>query len=91
MRWALRVAGQVNCGKSIHALAQRRSAVTVGVALSLDRDGQLVAASVAQSSGVAALDLAAVAAVRAAAPFPAAPDALTAADYGFTLRVKFGG
>jgi protein TonB len=63
---------------------------TVGVALSLGRDGHLVAANVAQSSGVAALDLAAVAAVQAAAPFPAAPDALRAARYGFTLRVKFG-
>lgn len=87
--WGARILAGVERHKT-YPVAAGDARGTVGVALSLDRDGHLVAASVAQSSGVAALDLAAVAAVQAAAPFPAAPDALTAARYGFTLRVKFG-
>jgi protein TonB len=64
---------------------------TVGVALTVTRDGALAAARVVTPSGIAALDLAAVQAVRAAAPFPAAPDTLGGASYSFTLTVKFGG
>lgn len=64
---------------------------TVGVALTVTRDGALAGARVVTPSGVAALDLAAVQAVRAAAPFPPAPDSLGGASYSFTLTVKFGG
>ncbi|MBI1217275.1 MAG: TonB family protein [Rhodobacteraceae bacterium] len=88
--WGARIMAGVERHKH-YPLAAGDARGTVGVALSLGRDGQLRAASVAQSSGVAALDLAAVAAVQAAAPFPAAPAALTAGAYSFTLRVKFGG
>lgn len=64
---------------------------TVGVALTVARDGALAGVRVAKSSGVAALDLAAVQAVQAAAPFPPAPAALGEPSYSFTLMVKFGG
>jgi protein TonB len=88
--WGARITAGVERHKHYPLAAAGAGGVT-GVALSVARDGRLVAAHVARSSGVAALDLAAVRAVQAAAPFPPAPEGLTAARYAFTLRVKFGG
>jgi periplasmic protein TonB len=61
----------------------------VTLSLRIGRDGTLSALGVARSSGNAALDAAAMDAVRRAGRFPAAPDALREASYGFTLPIRF--
>jgi protein TonB len=61
----------------------------VVLAMQVARSGQLAGVSVAQSSGDPALDAAALSAVRRAGRFPAAPDALTEASYGFSLPIRF--
>jgi protein TonB len=61
----------------------------VVVQLRLTPGGQLTGVSVAQSSGDAALDQAAVAAVQSVGRFPAAPNGLTDASYGFSLPIRF--
>lgn len=86
--WGARIMRQVERQKH-YPVAAGGAAGTVGVALALGPDGALLAASVAQPSGNAALDLAAVAAVRAAVPFPTAPTGLMAGRYEFRLRVRF--
>lgn len=88
--WGARITAGVERHKH-YPLAAGVALGTTGVALTVLRDGRLQAVAVARSSGVAALDLAAVQAVRAAAPFPPAPAGLSAPSYAFTLRVKFGG
>jgi protein TonB len=50
-----------------------------------------LSAGIAQSSGAAALDAAALKAVKAAAPYPRAPKGLTEASYSFTLPITFKG
>ncbi|RSK41031.1 energy transducer TonB, partial [Rhodovulum iodosum] len=59
------------------------------VALEVRRDGRLASARLAESSGSALLDRAALASVRRAGPFPPAPVGLTRASYGFTLPLRF--
>lgn len=54
-------------------------------------DGGLAAVSVRRSSGNAALDSAALAAVKRARRFPAAPKGLSGNSFGFTLKVRFSG
>ncbi|OOY17795.1 TonB family protein [Thioclava sp. DLFJ4-1] len=61
----------------------------VVVALNIARDGRLIGASVAQSSGHAALDRAALDAVRRAGRFPAAPQGLSKPSYSFSLPMAF--
>jgi len=61
----------------------------VMLALQVARSGDLAGVSVARSSGVPALDEAALSAVRRAGRFPAAPDGLTDASYGFSLPIRF--
>lgn len=61
----------------------------VVLALTVARDGRLVAASIAESSGNAALDAAALQAARSAGRFAAAPRKLTEASYPFTLPLLF--
>lgn len=72
--------------------AKRRPEIAVPGRVKLDlrigRDGRLVSVSVAQSGG-AALDAAAVAAVRTAGRFPAAPATLAEPSYPFTLTLLF--
>jgi len=60
----------------------------VVIALRITPTGQLAGLSVAQSSGDAGLDQAAVSAVQRAR-LPAAPDGLTDASYAFSLPVRF--
>lgn len=62
---------------------------TVKVRITLAPNGSLLGAAVAQSSGQAALDAAALKAVKAAAPFPKAPKGLTDASYSFSLPITF--
>jgi protein TonB len=66
-----------------------RGSGQVTLTLQIARGGQLAALSVSQSSGDAALDEAAISAVRRAGRFPAAPDGLTDASYGFSLPIRF--
>lgn len=61
----------------------------VTLTLSITRGGDLAGLSVAQSSGDAALDQAALTAVRRAGRFPAAPDGLVEASYAFNLPIRF--
>jgi protein TonB len=82
--WGARIAAQI----------QRRTppagrAARVVVRLTIGRDGRLLAASVQRSSGDAAVDGAALRAVRAAGRFPGAPRGLTEARYSFTLPIRF--
>jgi len=85
-------------GAAIRARIERRkrypsgargASSTVTVRLTVSRAGALAGVSVARSSGHPALDQAAVAAVRAAAGFPAAPMGLGDASYSFTLPMAF--
>lgn len=64
---------------------------TVKVRLVVAPSGALLSAGIAQSSGAAALDAAALKAVKAAAPYPRAPKGLTEASYSFTLPITFKG
>lgn len=57
--------------------------------LTVSRDGRLLSASVAQSSGLPALDSAALQAARSAGRFPPAPRALTEQSYVFNLPLRF--
>lgn len=61
----------------------------VTVQLSVGRDGSLRGLGIAQSSGNAALDQAALDAVKRAGTFPAAPKGLSDASYSFALPMSF--
>jgi len=61
----------------------------VRVSFSLTRGGRLVGAHLAGSSGSSALDQRAVAMVRSANPFPAAPAEFGGASTSFTVPVRF--
>jgi len=62
---------------------------TVRVALTVARDGRLVRAGVASSSGSAELDRAALTMVQGAGRFRAAPSGLSDPDYSFRLPIRF--
>ena len=61
----------------------------VTLRLTVNRNGALAGVSVAKSSGHAALDDAAIKAVRSAGRFAAAPKGLADASYSFTLPISF--
>lgn len=65
---------------------QRRVVV---VRFSFSRAGALSGVSIAKSSGDAGLDQAALAAVKRASPFPAAPASLDQASFAATLPIRF--
>jgi len=69
--------------------AARGASGTVLVQLTVGRDGSLRGVALAQSSGNAALDQAAVRAVQSAGRFPPAPKGLSKASYSFTLPMQF--
>ena len=62
---------------------------TVKVAFAIDADGRLTVESVRQSSGVDALDRAALQLIKQAAPFPAPPPGAGAAALSFTVPIRF--
>lgn len=66
-----------------------RAAGTVVLRLTVGADGGLLAASVAQGSGHAALDAAALDAVRRAGPLPPAPKGFGAERQVFSLPLRF--
>lgn len=69
--------------------AAGRTQGRVTVFLTVTRAGELAAARIATGSGNAALDAAALDAVRRAGRFPPAPASLTDASYSFTLPISF--
>lgn len=81
-------------GAKIRARVARRTprgkgSGTVLVHLTVARSGQLLGSRIARSSGNAALDQAAMTAVRRAGRFPAAPKKLTLSQMSFTLPIRF--
>jgi len=87
-RWGAGLRARVDRRKSYPAAAGRAAGTAV-VALEVHRSGRLVAASLARSSGNAALDSAALDAVRRAGPFPQAPRELEGTSFRFNLPVDF--
>ncbi len=70
-------------GREPHAIG------TVEVAFEIDAEGGLAFARVAQSSGSATLDRAALLLIRQAAPFPAPPGHAASRDTSFVVPVRF--
>jgi TonB family protein len=67
----------------------RNKAATVKVSLVLNRRGNVVTANVAQSSGDAVFDDAAIAMIKRSDPVPTPPAALTDDTFSFSLDVNF--
>lgn len=86
--WGAKVRNRIE-RKRAYPKAAKGAAGTVKVRITVAASGKLLEVSVAASSGNAALDGAAVKAVKAAGKFPAAPKGLTKASYSFTLPMKF--
>jgi protein TonB len=86
--WGARIRSRIERRKAYPPTA-RGAAGTVTVRLSVDPGGGLLSVNLAKSSGNDALDAAALRAVRAAAPFPAAPRGLGAKAQSFTLPMTF--
>lgn len=84
--WGGKVRSRIN-----RKVGAAKGAGTVKVRLSLTPTGALLGAAIAQSSGVAELDAAALRAVKSAVPYPRAPKGLSDASYTFTLPITFKG
>ena len=65
------------------------AAGTVKIAFDVDAKGGLASERVASRSGSAALDRAALALIRRAAPFPAPPARVASGDTSFVVPVHF--
>jgi protein TonB len=83
-------------GSKVRARINRKVALpadsapgTVKVRLEIAASGALLAVGIAQSSGQAALDAAALKAVKSAAPFSRAPKGLSEPSYSFSLPITF--
>ncbi|AOZ68710.1 hypothetical protein LPB142_04755 [Rhodobacter xanthinilyticus] len=87
-RWGATIRARIEARKRYPSAAGRAQG-RVTVALSVSRSGALGGVAVARSSGHAALDQAALEAVRRAGRFPAAPAGLTRASYDFSLTIQF--
>jgi periplasmic protein TonB len=72
-----------------HKPSGGESTGVVTVSFSLAKSGALLGAHLAGSSGSSALDQQALAMVRGANPFPAAPSELTGGPFSFTVPVRF--
>lgn len=71
------------------AVAPRRARGSVVIRLDVARNGSLLSAAIARSSGNQALDAAVLKAIRSAGRFAAAPPQLTQASYPFQLPIDF--
>ncbi|HEY9037612.1 MAG TPA: TonB family protein [Roseovarius sp.] len=87
-QWGAQVRRKIESGKRYPSSARGASG-TVQIRITVGRDGALRAVSVAGSSGHAALDDAALRAVKSARRFPQAPRQLTDPTYTFTLAMQF--
>lgn len=68
---------------------ERGQTGSVRVAVTINRQGNIVSASVVQASEFETLNEAALEAVNKVAPFPAMPDAITGSTFEFTAPIKF--
>ncbi|PTV97574.1 protein TonB [Rhodobacter aestuarii] len=87
-QWGAELRARIERRKSYPKAAGRASGRVV-VQVTVGRDGRLIAAQVARSSGHAALDTAALSAVKRAGRFPAAPKGLSKPSYGFAVPISF--
>lgn len=74
--------------KKRYPRSSRRSGAT-RIAITVARNGTLIAANISASSGYSGLDKAAISAVKTAAPYSAAPADLTGDKFRFILPVVF--
>lgn len=88
--WGREIRAAVERHKRFPAAAGRAHG-TAAVRLSVDAAGRARAITLMQSAGHPALDRAALAAVRAAAPLPRAPDGLGPGPHVFRFTMRFGG
>ncbi|RBP87119.1 outer membrane transport energization protein TonB [Rhodobacter sp. 140A] len=88
VEWGAAIRARIERQKR-YPTAAGRAQGRVTVFLTVTRAGELAAARIATGSGSAALDAAALDAVRRAGRFPPAPAALTEPSYSFTLPLSF--
>lgn len=86
-RWQSRVNAHLNRYKRFPSGA--RSQGTVAVRFTIDPGGRVLAASVSQTSGDAALDQAAVDLVRRASPVPAPPPAIARSKMTLSVPIRY--
>ena len=86
--WGAQIRSRIERRKRFPGAMRGRSGRVV-VRLTVGRDGTILGASVARSSGQPAFDQAAIQAVQRAGRVPAAPDGLGAASYSFNLPMDF--
>lgn len=87
-RWGGQIRARVERQKRFPRGQRGRGQVVLR--LTVTRDGRIAGAAIARSSGNAAYDKAAMAAVSRAGRLPAAPAGLTDATYSFNLPMDFG-
>lgn len=85
--WASKIRSRIERNKRSPKGA--RTSGTVHLRIRVSRSGQLVSAKISKSSGVPALDKAALTAVKNAGRFAKAPSKLTDQNYGFKFSLKF--
>ena len=85
-QWGGKIRSSIERRKRYPAGTRARGTVTLSIAV--HNSGAVAGIAVQRSSGVAQIDRAAVAAVKAAR-LPAAPAGVTAGRYNFTLPMKF--
>lgn len=88
-KWASKIRSKIERRKKYPAAAKGASGA-VTVMISIAASGALSAVSLGGSSGNAALDAAALKAVQAAAPFPAAPEGQGGAQFALTMVFSRG-
>ena len=86
--WISQIMTRIEEAKRTTPMALERAA-TVQVGFTISRDGHVTARSVKASSGLAAIDAAALAVVDRAAPFPPMPSALGDNGLSFVLPLRF--
>ena len=84
--WGSKIRTRIERRKKAPRGAKGKGVTTL--ALRIAPSGQLISVSVAKSSGVPALDQAAVAAVKRAGKFPKAPKELNAKSYRFNVAIR---
>lgn len=87
-QWGATIRARIERAKRYPPAAGRQGG-KVTVRLSVTRGGDLASVALAASSGNAALDAAALAAVRRAGGFPPAPKGLSEPAYAFSLTIRF--
>jgi protein TonB len=88
--WSSKIVAQLERYKRYPSEAQARGEHGVAqIFFTLDRQGRVLASSVLQSSGLAALDAEALALVQRAQPFPAPPAELPGAQVNLTVPIRF--